>query len=357
MRMIVIAALLSFPGRQLVAQSAPTKPGPRFEFHSDVWINLHHFLYSLAQPPGPPPRAPAVSPVGVLSESEQRTWNDAIAYYRSHVIQHDLLFDNAMLTVKEALATAERDSLLTESFDDRDLVRVLNDAAPIYRRHWWPTHDAMNRLWIAALEPLLERLGPRLANQLSAAYETPWYTPRIRVDVSAHAGTRLVAYTTGTTQGHVVVSSTDPCDQGYAALETLFHEASHTIVDGAGGTVGDGIIAAAKARHVPPPADLWHALMFYTQGEFLRQDLGELGVAYDPESGICDVYRGPWAQYRDAAALFWLPHMHGRVSLDSALARIIDALSGQARSLEGRPVSSRAHAHSPRARASREPAH
>lgn len=329
-RAIAVVVMLVLPSHRLVAQTARTTP-PRFDFHSDVWINLHHFLYALAQPPGPPPRAPAVSPVGALSRDEQRTWNDAIGYYRGHVIQHDLLFDDAMRTVKEALAAAEGDSLLTDSFADRDLARVLNRVAPIYRRHWWSTHDSMNRLWIAAVEPLVERIGPRLAHQLSTAYETPWYSAPIHVDVSAHAGTRLVAYTTGTTRGHIVVSSTDPCDQGYAALETLFHEASHTIVDGARGTVGDGVVAAAKARHVPPPDDLWHALMFYTQGEFLRQDLAELGVGYDPESGICDVYRGAWVQYRYAAALFWLPHMQGRLPLDSALGRIIDALGVGAR--------------------------
>lgn len=317
------------PMLQVLVLSTALALPPRFDFHSNFWINLHHFLYHLAQPPGPPPRAPIVQPLGELTPDERRAWDAAIAYYRRNVIQHDLLFDDDLGRVKSALAGAGRDVALRDDLVGPELTRVLNDVAPIYRRHWWPTHDAMNHLWIAALEPLLATLGPPLASNLSTAYGAPWYPEPIRVDVSAHAGVRVLAYTTGTTHGHVVVSSTDPCDQGYSAVETLYHEASHTIVDADVGTVGEAIVAAAKARHVPVPVDLWHALMFYTQGEFLRRQLAELGVAYAPESGVCDVYRGPWVQYREAADLFWLPHMLGAVPLDSAIGRMVDAVTAK----------------------------
>lgn len=325
---LVVGALLLTRAHAGQAQAAPT-----FEFHSNFWINLHHFLYHLAQPPGPPPRTPVVAPVGALSERERAVWDSALAYYRAHVIQHDVLFDSSMQAVKAALAGAEDDTVLPNGVVGAGLTRVLDDAAPVYRRHWWPAHDAMNRLWIAAVEPLVARLGPRIARELSRAYATPWYPGPMRVDVSAHAGTRLVAYTTGTTHGHIVIASTDPCDQGYAALETLYHEASHTIVDDGVGPIGAGIVAAAKAHHVPVPPDLWHALMFATLGDLMQRDLAELGVAYEPESGQCDVYRGPWVLYRDAAALFWRPYLFGTTPRDSALANIVVAVSA------GKPAS------------------
>jgi len=325
----IIAALALIAGIESRSHALQTSPSssPTFEFHSGFWINLHHFLYHLAQPPGPPPRSPVPPPIGALSADEQRAWNDAIAYYRASVIQHDLLFDDRMGEIKSALAAAERDSVLRDNAVGAELTRVLDRVAAIYRKHWWPTHNAMNDLWIAALQPLLRILGPKLGAQLATAYGTSWYPAPIRVDVSVRAGPRVVAYTTGTTHGHVVVASTDPCDQGYAALETLFHEASHTIVDDGQGPIGEGIAAAAKARHVPPPPNLWHALMFYTQGEFMRRDLAALGVPYEPESGICDVYRGAWIRYRNAAALFWDPYLSGKVPLDSALNNVVWAVS------------------------------
>lgn len=309
------------------AQPPARETRPTFEFHSNVWINLHHLLYRLAQPPGPPPRSPLVPPSGALSADEQRVWEEAIAFYREHVIQHDLLFDGEMRTLKRALARAEYDSVFRDSTAMPELVRTLNRAAPIYRRHWWRAHNSMNELWIAAARPLVAALGPQLADQLASAFQTAWRPTPIRVDVSNYAGPRLVAYTTGTSDGHVVVSSTDPCDQGYAALATLYHEASHTIVDQGEGALGEGIIAAAKARRVSAPDDLWHALMFYTEDEFLRRDFADLGIGFEPGSGVCDVYRGPWILYRDAAALFWRPHLFRGVPLDSALENLVTALS------------------------------
>ena len=84
---------------------------------------------------------------------------------------------------------------------------------------------------------------------------------------------------------------------------------------------------AGRERAAVMPSDLWHALMFATLGDLLQRDLAELGVAYEPEAGRCDVYRGPWVLYRDAAALFWRPYLFGTVSRDSALANIVVAVS------------------------------
>lgn len=80
----------------------------------------------------------------------------------------------------------------------------------------------------------------------------------------------------------------------------------------------------ARRRHAVGPlarADV------ATLGDLLQRDLAELGVPYEPEAGQCDVYRGPWVLYRDAAALFWRPYLFGTVSRDSALANIVVAVS------------------------------
>lgn len=42
---------------------------------------------------------------------------------------------------------------------------------------------------------------------------------------------------------------------------------------------------------------------------------------------MCDVYRGEWVQYRDAAELFWRSHMDGATSLNDAITEMVDALS------------------------------
>src|SRR5689334_22793015 len=90
------AVLLLLASGSASAQADVFGSRPRFEFHSNFWINLHHFLYRLAQPAGPPLRTPLLPPSGILGVEEQQVWNEAISFYRDHVIQHDLLFDDEM---------------------------------------------------------------------------------------------------------------------------------------------------------------------------------------------------------------------------------------------------------------------
>jgi hypothetical protein len=314
----------------------PSTAAP-FEFHSNFWMNLHHFLYHLAEPKGGPiPRSPVLNPLGVPSEEERHRWEQAVGFYRQNIIASDVLFDAQMRAIKKELAAGENASSVGEQVLGDDLAGLLNRVAPIYRKYWWPTHDAANRLWIMNVEPLINALGARLRDQVAAAYETPWHPGIIRVDVSAYAGTRMVAYTTGTTQGHVVISSVDPCDQGYAALETVVHEESHTIVDDNSGTVGEAIKNAAKFRNVPPPDGLWHALMLYTDGELTRRDLAELGIGYEPSAGRCNVFTGRWELYRHALSLFWQQHLDGKLSLNAAVSKMVEALSTDASSSKDR---------------------
>jgi hypothetical protein len=304
----------------------PSKAG-FFEFHSDFWINLHHFLYHLARPKGPVPRSPVVEPIGPLTEEERRSWGRAIDFYRKNMVAKSLLFDDQMGAIKQELAVSENAAALSSATLGPELADLLNGVAPIYHKYWWPAHDAANRLWIISLEPLINTLGPRLFDQLANAYEAHWYPGVLRVDVTAAVGTTTVAYTTGTTHGHVVISSTDPCDQGYMALQTIAHEASHTIVDEGTGVVGEAIERAAKDRNVSAPETLWHALMLYTDGELVRRELAELGIGYNPDEGLCNVFTRGWEQYRDALDLFWRMHLDGNLSLEAAVSRMVDALT------------------------------
>src|ERR1700756_932914 len=66
-------------------------PLPVFEFHSGFWVNLHQFLYHEARLRESTPEAKAAAagpalkqtPIS-LSSTEQKTWEQAIAYYRAN---------------------------------------------------------------------------------------------------------------------------------------------------------------------------------------------------------------------------------------------------------------------------------
>ncbi len=302
--------------------------GP-FEFHSGFWINLHHFLYQQAlqsseAPPGPSDLANA----GKLSSAQQSQWDQAVAFYRKSMIEHGLLSDPGMNAIDTVLGQAEGSASLDSSGLKDDLIKVLEEAAPIYRAHWWSGHDRANRFWIRTVTPMVLELGPALVKQLSTAYHVPWPAPPIRVDVACYANW-AGAYTYRSDHVHTIISSVDPSYQGFAALEMLFHEASHGLVADDSGHIADLIAQESKSDGIPAPPDLIHAMIFFTAGEFARRDLARVGVRhYQPYAVKNALYpRSGWTRYESALDLFWTPHLDGKAPLDVSIIEVIDALA------------------------------
>lgn len=210
------------------SHSPKGKPQALFDFHSGFWINLHHFLYLEAlsgkRQKGPHPAIVSRADAEVsnsLSEGERTVWNAAVSYYAHAMIQHDLLFDRNMGAIKNQLEDAEASPNLANADIPVALKAMLLKAAPIYRKYWWARHDAQNRQWIAQLQPLIDKYGEGLRNSLVKIYETPWPGHPVRVDATVYAG-QFGAYTTDKPT-RPTISTTDPANQGPAALEIVFH--------------------------------------------------------------------------------------------------------------------------------------
>ncbi len=344
--MSLLAAALVGPAHAQVPQpgqgsSRPdTKRGPVtapvFEFHSGFWINLHHFLYQQARirderpvrtgapaheaADDEPVFTPATETVS-LSAEETRAWNSALDYYSSALARRDLLFDSGMVLIKNRLAELRDAPDMSLSGLRQEMNAALEAAAPVYRRHWWPAHDRANRAWAAALAPRLERLGAQLATRLAKVYQSDWPVAPVTVDVAGYAG-RYGGYTT-LDPLHVTVSSLDPRNQDLAALEILFHEASH----GLARTVGDAIARECRQRNKPIPRDLWHAVLFYTTGEMVRRALiAEQIKDYMPYAYRHGLYARGWQNFQSLLERHWQPYLDGRIDFDRAMARMASAL-------------------------------
>lgn len=332
-----LAALLAIA---LAATAAPaqspvaTESG--FEFHSGLWINLHHFLYQQAfwrkAASGSDAETAAVAATKLaktdkLSDAQRRDWSLSLDYYAASMIDRDLLFDDGMVAIKTALAAAEGKPSLAGSGLAPALVQALERAAPVYRAVWWPEHDRLNRAWIDAVRPLVRKYHDGLVEKLAAALREPWPPEPIRVDVSFFAH-RVGAYTTDRPL-HVTISSTHPQVQGYHALETLFHEASHAIVDANAGAVGLAIAREAKAQNRAVPGNLWHSVLFFTVGEVVRRALERDGVKdYVPSGYKYTVYaRSPLGDVQQRALeANWLPYLDGKIAFDEAVKRLVAAM-------------------------------
>ncbi len=334
-------------------------PLPVFELHSGFWLNLHHTLYQEArQQRGAPPvssSAKAARPTlqiapgakTPLTAAEQRAWDDAVSYYAANYADKDLLFSTEMILLKNQLGDFETcDELSGARKKTCDaglppkLTHVLEAAAPVYRAHYWPADDRANRAWIKRVAPLVREQGVGLSHRLADIYQTRWPTEKIRVDVARFANW-AGAYTT-LDPLRVTISSTDPRNQDEAALEVLFHEASHGIAE----PVEEAIARECRQREKPIPRDLWHALIFYTTGEVIKPILDTQADAksgasrrgdadprasaqnaqYTPYAKREGLYQRGWENYLQLLTRYWQPYLDGQTTFDNAIAHMVSAL-------------------------------
>lgn len=326
-----INAALSF------AQATSSNPNSQtlFDFHSDLWINLHHFLYlealSRKPPKGPHPATmdkADVETLNSLSDGERAVWTHAVSYYADSMIQHDLLFDENMGRLKNQLEDAGDSRDLANAGIPAELKTVLLQAAPIYRKYWWARHDAQNRQWIAHLKPLVAKYGETLKNSLVRIYEVPWPAYPVRVDATVYAS-QFGAYTTDEPT-RPTISTTDPANQGFAALEIVFHETSHGMMD----KVMDAMSEAERNVNAPkqPKAfhagTAWHAVLFYTAGDLVAEQI----PGYIPYADKNGLWVRAWPDPdRSLIVQDWKPHMNGSVELQPALTKLVNDLAASQR--------------------------
>jgi hypothetical protein len=318
----------------LLGFSLPTVAQPLFEFHSGFWVNLHHFLYlaALSESPQTGRHAATLTPADeatlrALTPQERSSWDEAVTYYAHSVVQRDLLFDRDLAAAKNRLEDAEASPDLTDAVP-AEMKSALLKSAPIYRSHFWAAHDAENRAWIAHLQPLVVRYGEGLKASLAMIYETPWPKQTVRVDAVVYANW-AGAYTT-LEPTRVTISTRDPANQGTAALEIVFHESSHGMMD----KVQAAIDAATKAENTQHPdrafqsGSIWHAVLFYTAGALVAERIPGY-VPYADKNGL---WKRAWPDPdRVLIEQDWQPHMEGKAGLRQALTKLIDDLASQRR--------------------------
>jgi hypothetical protein len=331
------AATAGVPAAPVATPAAGADPAvvsaPPFELRSGFWINLHHALYgrSLSAEKGAEKgAAPAASdPLATaLGPAERAAWEQALAYYRAEIGPHDV-FERAMQHVDYTLADLAGDASPRGAPLKPELAAALERAAPVYRQHGWPDQARANRFWIAVAAPMVRELGPRMMERLAAAYRVPWPGRPILVDVVSYANW-AGGYTTLGDPNHTVITSVEPGYQGFAALEMLFHEASHTLLDGRNDPVTRAVEREARAQKRAAPSNLTHALIFYTAGEVARRTLAEAGVRDYVPVADRGLWKRAWPTLKEPLDRFWLPYLEGKLAFDPAIAGIVGSLPASA---------------------------
>jgi hypothetical protein len=321
----VTCVLFSLAGavpQRPVAQTRSTAK-PIFLFHADeLWLNLHHFLYVLGRDEAQMrdrtrravARAPADAENGMaaLTPEEQQAWKQAVSFYAKGPSRHDAVFDEPAIATVASLARAGSSQSLDGTGLDERTAATLERAAPLYRKAWWPAHEAANRTWVTEARKVLAEHGDSVLEYITRAYGLEWPPSGYPVHVSAYANW-AGAYSTRA--DILVISSLDPLTSPLDRLEVAFHEAMHQWDPG----VRDLLRTQANAQGTRFPPQLSHALIFYTAGEAIRSISGT-HVSYADRNGIWE--RGMTAFKADLDAV-WKPYLDGKGTRDEALAELI----------------------------------
>jgi len=295
MRRLALAGVLLAFGPAAIAQEQST-----FDFHSSFWVNLHHFLYEQAKAQSP-------------EASNSAAWRHAVEVYRADIATHELL-SRDIAGINIALTKIENASSLKDAGLDTELTTLLESAAPEYRSRWWPEHDGRNLAWIASVTPLIARHEAAMKKHLAKAFQTAWPPKRMRTDVAEYASW-AGAYTM-VDPTHITVSSSKSAVADDASVETLFHEASHALVD----KVSDALQAEMESqKKLFERRAFWHAVLFYTAGHYAEIEMPgyrQFGIS----GGIFD--RG-WPGALPVLEKDWKPYLDGQVDLGTAVRNLV----------------------------------
>lgn len=303
-----------------------TPARPSFVFRSGFWLNLHNFLHRDAKMRrGIHDEAPAALIVSsedtlggrALTNRERLVWEAAVQVYVSNPLASGRA-DSVVGLLNERLATAAEEGDLRDVDIEPAVRQALLDAAPVYRVVWWPVHNRRNRAWITSLQALLTPREGCLTRIMGNALAADWPRTPIVVDASVYASW-FGAYMTQNLV-HITLSSNARGNQGSLGVETLLHEAGHSLT----GPLDSALAAtAARARRVLP-RELGHLVLFYSAGEAVRDQVPE-HVPYAQVFRLWD-QNSTARKYRALLESEWLPHLQGHRSFAEAIARLVERL-------------------------------
>jgi hypothetical protein len=292
---------------------------PIFRFETDgFWLNLHHFLYVLgraeANLPDSKREAVAGAPVDeaeglqVLTDAERRTWREAVTVYATGLSKLETVFDRVLYDVTNAVRRASPDRDAATLQIDVTVAAALDQAAPLYRKAWWPRHRDANRKWLASMQGPLKKYGPHMLTYATRVYQEPWMAGGFPVNLSAWSNWSG-AYSTY--DSLLVIATMNPGNQGLHGFEITFHEAMHQWDE----EIDARLLKIARANKLKFTDLLSHAMIFHTTGEAMKSVV----PSHVPYAEVAGIWKGPMGAFKPALDAHWKPYLEGKTSLDEAL--------------------------------------
>ncbi len=307
-------------------QIGPIGQTSHFIFYSHPRLNEHLFLYGQAVKLKAAKTADDSllnliegSVSSRLTLPEKQLLSGTFRYYLDSVIGKDLLFDNDMRALSDRIISDSGMNVASAGVQQSTLMH-LDELDPLFKKYFWQKQDSLNRQWLSVVNTNVAAMESNILQDLQHAFHDSLPAKKIRVDISTYA-TWAGAYTYNEYFPHIIISSTDKFNQQYLGTEVVFHEASHLLID----KLNKAIMKAAAGKTVKRNINLWHNLIFYTTGYLLKQAYQARGIAYVAfYKELNFEARIPGFKLTvDAFDSFWIPHLKGKVDLDTAISNIV----------------------------------
>jgi hypothetical protein len=138
-----------------------------------------------------------------MSKQDEADWNAAVSFYAAHFGTRQQHGDDQLVQINDDLAEQpDNGAHLNPAGLPPEMIAVLQSAAVIYRKYWWPAQNESNENWIASQKERAQDLGPKLASAMTKDLHQQWPVAPIRVDVCyyvvalGHANTTLPPHIT-----------------------------------------------------------------------------------------------------------------------------------------------------------------
>jgi len=276
---LIIALLLvtAKPGfSQYNTSSDRIAESEKYTFHSNFWINMHHFLYQQAKNRGVARKygQPERALLKKLSPRMKTRYDEAIAYYQKNIIKKSLFNDELLANRNAFILNKSRSKLRGKQFN-KSLKQVLNNFASTYKKHFWKMHHQANQKIVKRYLPTIQQFENKIFDLLEKWAQNPWKKGKIRVDLTKFANW-AGAYTT-TQPTIVTLSSVDNRHKGGLFIEILFHEPSHSIISPRRYAIANTINEVVTVSGKKAPRIFWHLVLFYFAGKATQMQYEKVG--------------------------------------------------------------------------------
>ncbi|HYV09687.1 MAG TPA: hypothetical protein VE980_02160 [Pyrinomonadaceae bacterium] len=323
MKRVLLTTVLAVVVFAYPALGQPASRTKIFVFHTDeFWLNLHHFLYVLGRAQNKTRdssrsavvNAPNDQEQGLakLTDAERATWREAVSFYANDLSKKDIVFDEPLPAITNALAQAGAAKSLAGVKVDSAIASVLARAAPVYRKAWWSAHHSANVAWQLTIQKLVDQHGRAILEFITKAYQMNWNPAGFHVHLSGYTNW-AGAYST--TAELLVLSSLAEDIRGVYGLETIFHEGMHQWDQ----QVFEVLREQARTQNKVAPQGLSHAMIFFTAGEAVRHVYPN-HVPYAEKFGV---WQRGIAAFKTPLDEIWKPYLDGHGTRDEALAALI----------------------------------